>query len=217
MTPGRFWDGPECKRAFDVVFASLGLLILWPLLLMGWAAATASTGENGWFVQQRVGRGGRPFDVYKLRTMRSNRNGGSSVTVRGDARITPVGAWLRAWKLDELPQLVNVVKGDMSFVGPRPDVPGFADALEGDAREILTVRPGITSPATLKYRNEEELLARRSDPETYNANVIFPDKVRMNLDYVRTRTLAGDLRIILDTLRRRSPAHSGEHSPESTS
>ncbi|MDR9392571.1 MAG: sugar transferase [Trueperaceae bacterium] len=206
MSTKRPWDGPEAKRAFDLIVASLGLLALWPIVLTAWIAATASTGENGWFVQRRVGRDGRTFDVYKLRTMRSPPGGGTTVTARGDARITPVGARLRAWKLDELPQLVNVVKGDMSFVGPRPDVPGFADALEGEAREILRVRPGITSPATLKYRDEESILANRSDPETYNAEVIFPDKVRMNLAYVRTRTFMGDLRILVDTVLGRSLA-----------
>lgn len=131
--------------------------------------------------------------------MTMNHNG-SSVSVAGESRITPLGAVLRKYKLDELPELWNVLIGDMSFVGPRPDVPGYADKLKGDDRDILLLKPGITGPATLKYRNEEELLATQPDPQAYNDNVIYPDKVRINLDYLHTHTILGDIKIIFKTL-----------------
>jgi lipopolysaccharide/colanic/teichoic acid biosynthesis glycosyltransferase len=134
------------------------------------------------FVQKRIGRHGKAFKMYKFRTMQKHHNG-SSVSVKGESRITPLGAFLRKWKLDELPELWNVWIGDMSFVGPRPDVPGYADLLEGENRKILLLRPGITGPASLKYRNEEELLANQENPQKYNDEVIFPDKVRINLHY----------------------------------
>lgn len=125
---------------------------------------------------------------------------GTTVTTTGDIRITQLGAKLRRWKLDELPQLWNVLKGDMSFVGPRPDVPGFMDRLQGEDRAILTLRPGITGPATLKYRNEEEILSKVPDPETYNSEVIWPDKVKINLQYLHNWSLIGDLRYIKQTV-----------------
>ena len=127
-------------------------------------------------------------------------NEGAYVSVAGDSRVTPLGAFLRKYKIDELPELWNVLIGDMSFVGPRPDVPGYADKLQGEDRRILELKPGITGPATLKYRNEEELLAMQSNPQTYNDEVIWPDKVRINLEYLRKRTFFGDIKIILQTL-----------------
>ena len=127
---------------------------------------------------------------------------GSSVSGAGESRITPLGAKLRKYKLDELPELWNVLKGDMSFVGPRPDVPGYADRLQGEDRLILKLRPGITGPASLKYANEEELLAQVADPRRYNDEVIFPDKVRINLDYYYNRTFCGDIRLIFQTIFR---------------
>ena len=126
--------------------------------------------------------------------------GGSSVSVAGEKRITPLGAFLRKYKLDELPELWNVFIGDMSFVGPRPDVPGYADKLQGKEKDILLLKPGITGPATLKYRNEEELLAQQPNPQQYNDEVIYPDKVRINLDYLKNHTLLGDIQIILQTI-----------------
>lgn len=168
-------------------------------MLLAWIAASVDTRSNGLFTQQRVGRGGELFTLYKIRTMRPVTIT-TNVTTRNDPRITPLGRWLRRLKLDELPQLVNVLVGDMSFVGPRPDVPGFADRLTGEARLTLTLRPGITGPATLAYRNEEELLAAQDDPERYNREVIWVDKVRMNLEYARNHTLARDLVYLLRTV-----------------
>lgn len=189
------------KRGFDVVLASLGLVAFGWLILLAWLAATIDTGAEGLFRQTRIGYGGRPFRVLKIRTMRPCRSGtGTTVTVRGDARITRLGAALRRAKIDELPQLINILRGEMSFVGPRPDVPGFADCLEGDDRLLLSLRPGITGPATLRYRHEEELLAAQPDPEQYNRLVIWPDKVRLNLHYLRDWSLLGDLRWILRTV-----------------
>jgi lipopolysaccharide/colanic/teichoic acid biosynthesis glycosyltransferase len=131
--------------------------------------------------------------------MYSVKHSDSTVTVRGDKRITPLGAHLRCWKLDELPQFWNVLKGDMSVVGPRPDVPGYADKLTGDDRIILTIRPGVTGPATLKYRNEEEILAQQPDLKRYNNEVIFPDKVRINKEYVDNYSFMRDIRYIIKT------------------
>jgi len=145
------------KRGFDILGAGSGLLLTFWLIALAWLAASLDTRANGFFIQQRVGRGGRLFKVIKIRTMRVVSGPlQTTVTTVGDARITPLGRLLRRVKIDELPQLLNVLKGDMSFVGLRPDVPGFADALEGEDRLILSVRPGITGPATLKYRNENE-------------------------------------------------------------
>ena len=139
------------------------------------------------FVQQRVGRHGKLFKLVKFRTMSVNHNGGS-ISVKGESRITPFGKKLRNYKLDELPELWNVLKGEMSFVGPRPDVPGYADKLKGEDRKILLLKPGITGPASMKYTNEEEILAQQEDPVKYNNEVIYPDKVRINLEYLQRRT-----------------------------
>ena len=188
------------KRAFDLFFAALGLLVAWWLILLAWLAASIDTRSNGFFVQRRVGRNGKIFRVVKIKTMRPVAAFNSTVTRRGDPRITPLGAFFRRTKIDELPQLWNVLLGDMSFVGPRPDVPGFADTLEGEERAMLSIRPGITGPATLKYRNEEELLAVQKDPEAYNREVIWPDKVQINLDYILNWSLARDIKYILDTV-----------------
>lgn len=188
------------KEVFDRCMAVVGLLLLWPVLLIvalliRWKMPDGAV----LFRQQRVGQQGHLFTLVKFRTM-SVTHHGSSVSVAGEARITPLGAILRKYKLDELPELWNVLKGDMSFVGPRPDVPGYADRLEGTAREILKLKPGITGPATLKYRNEEELLAQQADPQRYNDEVIFPDKVNLNLHYLHHRTFWGDIRIIFQTI-----------------
>ena len=153
------------------------------------------------FRQKRVGRDGKLFTMYKFRSM-SVGHGGSSVSVAGESRITPFGAVLRKYKLDELPELWNVLVGDMSFVGPRPDVPGYCDRLQGEDRLVLRLRPGITGPASLKYADEEELLARVDDPVAYNDEVIFPDKVRINLDYYHNHTFTGDLKLIWQTVFR---------------
>lgn len=188
------------KRSFDFVMALFGLLMTWWLILLAWLAASIDTRSNGFFVQKRVGRNGKIFRVVKIKTMRPMATLDTTVTRRGDPRITPLGAFFRRTKIDELPQLWNVLLGDMSFVGPRPDVPGYADVLRGEERAMLSIRPGITGPATLKYRNEEEILAAQSDPEAYNREVIWPDKVKVNLDYIRHWSLVRDIRYILDTV-----------------
>ena len=188
------------KWIFDRVAALLGLLLLCPVLL-AIAAAVRIRMPDGpvLFRQRRVGQYGRLFTLVKFRTMRMH-DDRSTVSVVGDSRITPLGATLRRYKLDELPELWNVLTGEMSFVGPRPDVPGYADRLQGDDRRILELKPGITGPATLKYRNEEALLASQPDPQRYNDEVLWPDKVRINRDYLAHRSFAGDLKLILQTL-----------------
>lgn len=178
----------------------VGLIILSPVLL-GVAILIRVKMPDGpvLFKQKRVGKEGKLFTMVKFRSM-SVAHGGSSVSVAGESRITPLGAKLRKYKIDELPELWNVLKGDMSFVGPRPDVPGYADMLSGEDREILLLKPGITGPASLKYRNEEELLAMTEDPIKYNNEVIFPDKVRINRAYFHNRSFLGDIKIILATI-----------------
>jgi lipopolysaccharide/colanic/teichoic acid biosynthesis glycosyltransferase len=189
------------KRLFDLTLSAVGLALLWPVILAAWAVASVETRSNGFFLQTRVGKDGRLFRVVKIKTMRPLEGIDTTVTTASDARITRSGRFFRETKIDELPQLWNILKGDMSFVGPRPDVPGFADRLEGDDRIVLSVRPGITGPATLKYRNEEEILARQPDPERYNREVIWPDKVKINKAYIRDWSLAKDLEIILKTVK----------------
>jgi lipopolysaccharide/colanic/teichoic acid biosynthesis glycosyltransferase len=188
------------KRLFDFVVALTGLFFTWPIILLSGIFATIDIGAGGFFTQTRVGRHGQIFKVIKIRTMRNDENISTSITGSDDPRITRLGRWLRRMKLDELPQLVNILLGQMSFVGPRPDVPGFADKLRGDDRIILELRPGITGPATLKYRNEEEIVAEQDDPEAFNRTVIWPDKVRINKEYANNYSLSGDLRIILETI-----------------
>jgi lipopolysaccharide/colanic/teichoic acid biosynthesis glycosyltransferase len=193
------------KRLFDIACSASGLLLLWWLIAVGWAVASVDTRRNGFFLQERIGRGGRTFRIVKLRTMRNVPGLRSTATAQGDPRITPTGALLRRLKLDELPQLLNVLAGQMSLVGPRPDICGFADRLEGDDRIILKVRPGITGPATLRFRNEEAILASVPDPEAYSRQVIWPEKVRINRRYVLEWTFAGDLRLIVQTISGRVP------------
>lgn len=188
------------KWLFDRLMALVGLLILLPLMLVvALLIAIKMPGGPVLFRQKRVGKDGKLFTMVKFRSMTVS-HGGSSVSVAGETRITPLGAKLRKYKLDELPELWNVLKGDMSFVGPRPDVPGFADKLLGNDRRILCLRPGITGPASLKYRNEEELLAGVEDPERYNREVIFPDKVRINLEYLDHWSFWKDIHYIVATV-----------------
>lgn len=187
------------KFVFDRVFAFAGFILLLPFLLLISVLIILRDGWPPFFIQERVGRRGRLFRMVKFRTMKKN-DGANSVSVKGDSRITSTGAFLRRYKLDELPELWNVLVGQMSFVGPRPDVPGYADMLEGDDRKILELRPGVTGPATLKYAKEEELLAGVDNPVKYNDEVIFPDKVRINLGYYHSHNIFTDIRIILKTL-----------------
>lgn len=191
-------DGLKLKRVLDVVVSAVGLLISFPVLGLGWLVATITTRRNGLFRQERIGLHGEPFTVMKFRTMKPV--SGTTVTTANDPRITRAGAVMRKLKIDELPQLINVLLGQMSLVGPRPDVAGFADMLNGADRIVLSVRPGITGPAAIAYRHEAELLARAGDPEAYNRDVIWPDKVRINREYVENWTLATDIRCLVDTL-----------------
>jgi len=188
------------KRIFDWTIALLGLIILAvPMALIAILIGITS-GSPILFTQERVGKGGQIFYVKKFRTMSVRSVEDSSITVAGDSRVTAIGSYLRRWKLDELPQLWNVLVGEMSLVGPRPDVPGYADKLQGDDRKLLLLRPGITGPATLAYRNEEEILAKVSDPVQYNNEIIYPDKVRINLEYMEKCSLMQDLKYILETM-----------------
>lgn len=188
------------KSLFDRIMALVGLLILWPILLcVGLLIALRMPQGPVLFRQKRVGQHGHLFTMVKFRTMTVHHNG-PRISVAGEARITPLGRVLRKYKLDELPELWNVLVGDMSFVGPRPEVPGYADLLEGEDREILQLKPGITGPATLKYRNIEELLAQQDDPQRYNDEVIYPDKVRLNKEYLHHHNFILDLRYIFQTV-----------------
>ena len=188
------------KYVFDRVAALLGLLLIWWLLIVvAILIKVKMPGGPALFRQTRIGRHGKPFTIYKFRTMTVG-HGGSSVSVAGESRITPLGAVLRRYKIDELPELWNVLIGDMSFVGPRPDVPGYADRLLGDDREMLELRPGITGPASLKYRNEEELLAAVDNPQEYNDTVIYPDKVRINRYYLHNYSFVKDIEMIVCTV-----------------
>lgn len=188
------------KWIFDRIAAFWGLIILSPLLLAVAILIKIKMGDGPViFAQRRVGRGGMLFTMYKFRSMVVDHSG-SNISVKGESRITPLGAKLRRYKLDELPELWNVLIGDMSLVGPRPDVEGYADNLKGDDRNILLLRPGITGPASLKYAAEEELLSTVQDPIKYNNEVIFPDKVKINLDYYYNNSLFGDIKLIFKTI-----------------
>ena len=190
------------KEIFDRFFALVGLLVLSPLLLFIAILIKIKMPDGPViFKQKRVGRHGNLFTIYKFRTMRIVHDG-SPVSVAGQSRITSLGSFLRKYKLDELPELWNVLKGDMSFVGPRPDVPGYADKLEGEDRKILELKPGITGPASLKYADEEEILANVENPVEYNDKVIFPDKVKINLDYYDNHNLCLDIKYIFKTIFR---------------
>ncbi len=198
------------KYIFDRVISLLGLIILSPILLaVAILIKVKMPSGPVVFSQKRVGRNGKLFTIYKFRTMELIHSG-SSVSVSGESRITPLGATLRRYKLDELPELWCVLKGDMSFVGPRPDVPGYADQLQGEHRRILELRPGITGPASLKYRREEELLASVEDPQEYNDLVIYPDKVRINLYYLEHYSFIKDIQMILCTIFGKKMMYGGE-------
>ena len=202
------------KWLFDRIVAFFGLLLLWPILFVVTIMVKVKMpGGPVFFVQKRVGMGGKLFDCHKFRTMTVKHNG-STVSVAGDNRITPFGATLRHYKLDELPGLWDVLIGNMSFVGPRPDVPGYADKLTGDEKDVLKLRPGITGPATLKYRLEDEMICefvakRQAEGDVrpmqeiateYNDTVIYPDKVRLNCYYYRHYSFIKDIEIFFATL-----------------
>jgi lipopolysaccharide/colanic/teichoic acid biosynthesis glycosyltransferase len=179
------------KRLFDIVFSVLALLILAPFLLIAFVIAAIDTGSNGLFCQQRIGQYGKPFTIFKLRSMHIE-----------TGKVSATGKFFRKYKIDELPQLLNVLLGCMTFVGPRPDISGYYDVLQGEDRKVLELKPGITSMASLKYYNEEELLEQHNNPLYYNDTVIFPDKVKMNLEYYYNRNFWIDLKILWKTFFR---------------
>ena len=212
------------KWIFDRLVSFIGLLFLWPvLLIVAILVKIKMPGGPAFFVQKRVGKDGKLFDCHKFRSMTVKHNG-STVSVAGDSRITPFGATLRHYKLDELPGLWDVLIGNMSFVGPRPDVPGYADKLTGDDRDVLKLRPGITGPATLKYRLEDEMIAdyvakKQAEGDTrpmqeiateYNDQVIYPDKVRLNCYYYRHYSFVKDIQMILCTVLGKKMKYAGE-------
>ena len=188
------------KRGFDVLAAVTGLCLVWWIITLAYVAAAIDTGQSGFFLQDRVGRNGRLFKIIKIRTMRDRPLLSTTVTRAGDPRVTALGGFFRRTKIDELPQLINVLLGQMSIVGPRPDVPGFADQLSGADRIILSVRPGLTGPATLQFRREEVILAAQPNPEAYNREVIFPQKVKVNRAYVESYSFWADLQVIVRTV-----------------
>lgn len=192
---------PRVKRAFDLFWSSLGLLGVWPLFLVVGLVIKLEDGGPVFFRQVRVGWQGRPFRMWKFRTMVVDAERmGSALTVGQDPRITRVGRWLRATKMDELPQLLNVWIGEMSLVGPRPEVQKYVDQYSADQRRVLDLKPGITDLASVKYRRESELLAESSDPDRTYVSEIMPHKIRINLDYAAQASLLGDVRVILLTL-----------------
>lgn len=185
------------KRLFDIFLALTGLLFAGWLIALFYLFVVLTMNGNGIFRQQRVGRYGQFFTIYKLRSMEDN---------EGVKQVTPLGRFMRRFKIDELPQLINILAGDMSFVGPRPDVPGYYDNLTGNNKKLLQLRPGLTGPASIKYANEEQLLAAVEDPVFYNDEIIFPDKVRLNMVYLQKQSLWLDIKIIACTLFRHMPS-----------
>ena len=186
------------KRSFDVSFSVIGLIVFSIPIIILVIISTISFQKFGLFRQIRIGLYGKKFWIYKIRSLEVD-DESDSIIVDNNPRINSYGKILRKTKLDEIPQLWNVLIGDMSLVGPRPDVPGYADKLTGEDRLILNVRPGITGPATLKYKNEEQLLARYDDPKKFNDEVIWKDKVEINREYVKNWSFKNDFRILLDT------------------
>ena len=191
------------KRLIDFIMSFTALILLSPFLLFISILVKISSNGSILFVQERVGKNGILFKMIKFRTMYEDHNdNNTTISVKGDSRITKLGYFLRKYKIDELPELINVLFGDMSFVGPRPDVKGYADKLKGDHRKILKLRPGITGPASIKFINEELLLSQQKNPKYYNDNVIYPEKVRINLDYFYNNSIWIDFKIIFATIFR---------------
>ena len=189
------------KRLFDFIASGVGLAFSLPIIIVSVLLVMAIYKENGFFTQTRVGKNGKEFKIIKIKSMSSKINYETTVTTTYDPRITKLGKIFRKTKIDELPQLINVFKGDMSFVGPRPDVKELVNTIPPEIKEVfLSVRPGITGPATIKYRNEEEILASVENPQQYNDDVIFPDKVDINLVYIRNYNFFKDIGFILKTV-----------------
>jgi lipopolysaccharide/colanic/teichoic acid biosynthesis glycosyltransferase len=193
--------GRFIKRTFDIVFSIIGILLTGWIMVIAIIVASIETRSFGLFMQKRVGKEGRLFKVFKVKTMKPVEGVESTITTANDMRITKSGKFFRDTKIDELPQLFNVLFGSMSFVGPRPDVEGYADKLVGEERAILSIRPGITGPASLKYRNEEEILAQQANPKAYNDKVIWVDKVAINMNYIKEWSFFKDIDYILKTVR----------------
>ena len=190
------------KRLFDIVCSTLGLLVLLPAFVIVVTLIKIESPGPGLYTQQRVARGGKMFNLFKFRTMHANADKLTAITVGArDPRITRIGYYLRKYKIDELPQLINVVRGDMSLVGPRPELKKFVDLYTPEQREVLTVRPGITDFASLEFRNENELLEGKEDPIKYYVDEILPAKLALSLRYVRTRSFLLDIKIILRTIK----------------
>lgn len=199
------------KYLFDKVVSFFGLVCLSPVfLIVAILIKKRMPGGSVIFKQKRVGQYGKLFTVYKFRSMNVAGEGRTSIASEEEDRITPLGKTLRRYKLDELPELWNVLKGDMSFVGPRPDVPGYADKLKGKDRDILKLKPGITGPASLKYRQEEDLLNSVTNPQEYNDKVIYPDKVRLNLYYLEHYSFFKDIEMIMCTVLGKKMRYAGE-------
>jgi lipopolysaccharide/colanic/teichoic acid biosynthesis glycosyltransferase len=190
------------KRLFDFITSLTGLIVLFPIFIIVALLVKISSEGPVFFVQERIGKNGKIFQMIKFRSMIDIQNFNSTISVKGDIRVTKIGTFLRKFKLDELPELWNVLKGDMSLVGPRPDVCGYADNLKGEDRKILELRPGITGVASLKYYAEEDVLATQDNPLKFNDEVIYPDKVRLNLDYYYNNNLWIDIKIIFATIFR---------------
>lgn len=194
------------KRSFDLAASFLGVVLLSPLLCAVALGIRVCDGSPVFFRQARVGRGGKPFHMWKFRTMIPDaEKRGALLTVDGDGRITALGKRIRGWKIDELPQLFNVLGGTMSLVGPRPEVARYVARYSPEERRVLDLMPGITDPASIRYRDESERLARAEDPEEYYVRVLVPEKIRLNLEYGKKATLTGDIRVILKTLIPRLP------------
>ena len=199
------------KWIFDKLISLIGLFVLCPVFaVVAFLIRKKMPGGPIIFRQKRVGQHGKLFTIYKFRSMTARPTQGVSVSAAEKNRITLLGEKLRRYKLDELPELWNVLKGDMSFVGPRPDVPGYADKLEGEDRDVLKLKPGITGPASLKYRNEEELLEKVENPIEYNNKVIYPDKIRINLYYLHHYSFIKDIQMIFCTVLGKKMMYGGE-------
>ncbi|SEW16723.1 Sugar transferase involved in LPS biosynthesis (colanic, teichoic acid) [Prevotella aff. ruminicola Tc2-24] len=189
-------------RLLDILFSAIGLVLLSPLFVLFYILVWMESKGGGFFVQERIGKDGKPFGLYKFRSMKTEAEAEGQITVGAhDTRITRIGYFLRKYKLDELPQLWNVLKGDMSIVGPRPEVRRYVDLYTDEQRKVLTVRPGITDHASIRYINENEILCRADDPERVYIEQIMPDKIKLNMVYIEHHTLREYLRVILLTLK----------------
>lgn len=189
------------KRLFDIVVSFLGLIVTLPIILISALLVRINYKESGFFTQNRIGMNGKMFKIIKIKTMSSKINYKTTVTTDNDPRITKLGRFYRKTKIDELPQLINVLKGEMSFVGPRPDVEELIYSIDEEKRRaFLSIRPGITGPASIKYKNEEEILAKEKKPEIYNKEIIFPDKVDINEKYIKSYSITKDIKYIINTI-----------------